>query len=716
MSTNIKAENEQDKSVDTYNPQEEELNIQKYLEKRIEILKKTKTNVLDNINFEEIMKDADREYQPHFLGEKASNRVMLVQDEIKGLRGSRVVPITGKEGSEWRSDISEPTLLVKIQSALSILINQIPEAKFKAGTKRYESNTNIAKALWKRSWNLSGAKNQMKLFVFDLAKYGWAVGRTYPRLVAKDKEILIELDNENPENNKFEKKRIVEYNDIFREKLDPYRTWLDDMANLTDPFSIDDWYYEKDFSKDTFDNEFKNYNNVKYVKFGQKADENKKTDGRDDIVTVGFYESKNKDLYGIWIPNQSIVLYNSPLPNDDGKLSCWWSYWNIRDPRTIYGIGLFEILKHNKVLYDRFRNMTIDQLVMAIYPMLFYSGSNKLAGEGTMTISPGVMKQKLPGTTIDQVKINYDPRGWEAVAKIKESIDEDTGITPTIQGQITGKTLGEVLHAKDAALKRLNIPIENIAVTLEQEAYISLSWMNMIYSTPEVKKFTNPEDLAKYESDIGGRKGQNIKFNEDGSGEAEIYPQLELGMEEDREGNLVESPENRFFNVGEDIDTDDLKWEGKVTIVPQSILAPSKELERQRKLELFNLVMPSVQAMAQFMSQGMIKIALALYKPLKEILEIQDEKPENWLPKEIIDMAENPEIAQQVEKNVAKNDPKNKLFQTPEDQAAAEEQAKEQGQGGGQASAGGSIAPRGEVSNPLRKLLGSIGKTFKRDI
>jgi len=38
-------------------------------------------------------------------------------------------------------------------------------------------------------------------------------------------------------------------------------------------------------------------------------------------------------------------------------------------------------------MYDRLKNMTIDQLVMAIYPMLFYSGTPK-AGEGKITFEP----------------------------------------------------------------------------------------------------------------------------------------------------------------------------------------------------------------------------------------------------------------------------------------------------------------------------------------
>ena len=67
------------------------------------------------------------------------------------------------------------------------------------------------------------------------------------------------------------------------------------------------------------------------------------------MITVGFYENKKKDLYCIWIPETKKIIYYSPLPNDDGKLTLWFTHWILRDPRTIYGIGLFEILKNNKL-------------------------------------------------------------------------------------------------------------------------------------------------------------------------------------------------------------------------------------------------------------------------------------------------------------------------------------------------------------------------------
>lgn len=712
--------------TENYVADENEQKLSKFLESRIEVLKKTKLDILDGFNFEELMKRADREYIPKDLLAKDSvSTLVTIEDESVGNSNAnaKIVDITGEaDRANWRSNISEPTLLIKIQTALSILIDQNPEAIFKATCEKYEKRNKIGKAIWKRNWELNNSIEVLKLFVFDLAKYGFAVGHTLPRILKRDKEILEEIDTENPEKNKYRKIQIVEFNDIYREKLDLYRTWIDDKANLMDRFSVNDWYYEKDYSIEDFIEEFGMYKNSQTVK-GNKLSSttglNSATKTRDDMITVGFYENKKKDLYSIWIPESKTVLYYSPLPNDDGKLTLWFTNWIIRDPRTIYGIGLFELLKNNKVMYDRFKNMTIDQLTMAIYPMIFFTGT-PMNGEDEIRISPDKMIRKQAGTSIEQIKIDYDARGWDATAILKEDIDDATAITKTLEGNLSGKTLGEVLHAKDSALKRLNIPLLNIASAIEQDGYITLSWANQVYSIPEIVRFSNMKELIEYEKE-NKKEAKGIKpVGEEGI-EAEYYPEIDLGLEEDRDGVLTESNSTRFFKLGdENFPLENIKWEGKITIKAKSIISPNPELERQRKVELYNVISPVVNQMASlwykqidpdsgqiFTVEGGKEVALALYKPLKEILEIQDEKPENWIFDEIIQYAENPELLdkeKEAEAQAEATKPENSLFV---DQATLEPKANG-GSATGKNAGSKTVVPPSEISNPLRKVMGSM--------
>lgn len=739
---------EDESKKEAYAPEGEEKNILDHLKERVPILKDGKKRILDGIDFEEIMRDADKEYMPRSLQEKTEGgSVMLIQDEIKGMRGSRIVPITGKEGQEWRSDVSEPTLYVKVMTALSILIDQNPEAVFKAVTKRYKNTRALAKSIWQRSWSVAGSKDMLKLFIFNLAKYGWAPGRTYPKIVQRKKEILTELDIKDPGKNKYKEITLTEYNDVYREVLDPFRTWIDDKASLADPFSLDDWYFEKDYSKDDYEREFGMYANAEKVKFGQltseKKDEepaNEETKKRSDMITVGFYESKNKDLYAIYSPKDEVVIYSSPLPNDEGMLSLWEAPWTIRDPRTRYGIGLFEIIKNNKVLYDRLDNMDVDQLVLAIYSMLFYSGTNALAGDGTLFVSPGVARQKLPGTTIDQVKVDYTGKGREGAAQQLERIDEITGLNKTLEGVVDGKqTLGEVLHAKDAALKRLALPLGNIASAIEQDAYLTLSWASQLYSLPEVMDFADQEDLKDFMAEnerepeqinVGADKFKTFdematKFKDEKKQPTKIsadFPRVlelplekenagEEGAEENRDGVLIESPENRFFTVGKDLPKRNIKWKGKITIVPQSIIAPSQELERQRKSELYNIVQPVVQTIAIAMAQGQFQTAADIAKPVVQILEIQDEKPEDWLPDKVVELLDDPAQIDGMSRAfaIAANNAKPLMVpgqampgqeNAPATPTAPTEKAPELP----------GIAPKGQVENVVSKSLSEMGK------
>jgi hypothetical protein len=715
MPVNIK---EEARDVEEYNPKTEEYDVNEYLKKRIPILKETKKSILGGFDFEQLMRDADKEYIPHNLRENNSKGVMLVQDEVNGLRGSRIVPIGDTTGEEWRSDVSEPMLLSKIQTALAILIDQNPDATFTALNDKFKKTTKFAYNIWRRSWVVAKSQHQMKLVITDLAKYGWAIGRTYPRYIARKGKILTEINDDHPEKNKYEEVEIVQYNDIYRERLDPFKTWIDDMSNLSDPFSTNDWYYEKDYSWDSFVTEFGQYSNLKYVKKGGKVvgeDEAEVTVMRDDIVTVGFYESIDKDLYAVRIPEQDVTLFYSPIPNDQKRLSCWWTIWNIRDAKTPYGIGVYEMMRNNKVLYDRMKNMTVDQLVMAIYPMLFMSGAGGMTNQGTITISPGVIQQKAPGTNIDQVKIDYDPRGWEATEKIQEQIDEGIGITPTLQGATEAKTLGQSLQDKQGALLRMSNPLKNIAKMLEDEAFISLSWMKQIYSIPEIKRFASEEEIQSY-VDETGKLAQNVestKFNEDGTPSevrADFYPQIELGME-NRDGEMVESKENRFFNLGEDIPLSFLNWEGMIEIKHDSMLAPTPELERQRKMELFNILSPVIAQIAMAVKQD-VDLAIALAKPAYQILEIQNEKPNLWLPDELIKALEDPEEykIQQQEQQMQMQVQQQQMMQDQQAQAETEKVKAQNADKLFLPAESGTNVPEGQITNQVADTLGNMGQ------
>lgn len=667
----------------SYQPDTKEKEVLKFVQGRIEDMKKARKDVMGK-DIEKDWKKADEAYIPKDVEELKSRKVFASDDE-EGLR-SRLVRI-GDTTDNWRSKNSEPMLLVKIQTALSIIIDRDPKAFFQALSKKYDETTKIAHSLWEASWSIDKSIQQVKLFVFNLAKYGWAIGRTYPKIIQRQKKVLIEFDTEDPENNKYETKTITDFNGVHRENLDPYKTWIDEMSRPNDSSSTNDWYFEKDYNYDSGTLEFGNYSNWEYVSRNAKKQDDEETDDKNEnVVTIGFYENCNKDLYSIIVPQQKIVLHSGPLPNDDGKLSLWHTYWLLKDARTPYGIGIWDVIKQKKSLYDKMDNMTMDQLVLSIYKMFFYTGTSNLLGDGKIKIEPGVGRQNLGGK-VDWMEIpGPGKESWEGLKFLKSGMDDDSGITPTLQGEVTGKTLGEILNAKESALKRMNVPIANISDALANEAYISLSWLSQILSTPEVKDFTNVEELIKYERESGINRFE-MKVNEEGGVEASFLPEVALKLDTDKKDNLIESKEQRFFQIGKEIMPDQLKWEGVIDITPQSILAPSIELERQRKLEVFNILVPLLGQPPEIFA-----------KAAQQILKINDEDLEDWVPQAWIDFLETGETPQQPQS----------LFNAPEGE---EETMK--GKQGMNPQQPQTVVPKGQVSTPQPNMLGKLGQGLK---
>lgn len=758
--------------VETYNPDKEEKIIQTYVKRRVHEMQEHRRE----LKSEEKWKEADREYIPGEL-EFGSTSKRFETDQTDGYR-TRLVPI-GDGTQNWRSSNSAPTLLQKIQTAISIIIDNNPEAIFTSLQKKYNSTSDLANSLWKRNWQISGGKEVLKLFVFNLVKYGTAYGRSYPRVIKYNKEILTELDTENPEKNKYDSKEVVWYNDVARQNLDPFRTWIDEQSKPYDMYTTNDCYYELDFAYDAAEVEFGHYPNFKFVKKDSKsfpADDIKDKDDdkqiRKDIVTIGFYENRLKDIYVIKAVKDDIILHTCPVPNDDGLLSIWYAMWVLRSADRPDGISLWEIISQDKHMYDKWNNMTADQLTLSIMKFGYYTGTQALTGDGRMDIIPGMAKQITNGK-IDWMQIPGP--GQEAIdglKRIRSDMDDSSGITPTMEGDVTGKTLGEIQLARESSLKRLKVPLENIAWAIEQDAYLTLSWMSQIYSTPEVKQFADEREMLAYEKENDVQHdekfqetdpntlvktdpltGQPVPDSQAGAptpldpnnpqppGEpqpqpitATYLPKLALHLE-DRDGQLFESEESRYFQVGKDIQVTSMKWKGMIKVIPKSLVGNSEIIMKQTKQEMANLLGPL------FAGSPLINKKLAV-----QILKINEEDPQDWLPDiagwndepyQIIppypaeptirftigwdDLINDPAMKEQIAKKIGIDLPPPQptpppLF-VPNSSSGTPPTPPNMAGTGNNNSVASTVVPRGEISSPNpqgKSMLGGAGQIFRK--
>lgn len=615
---------EKEIKVESPDQTDEEMKIAKFVEDRIYHMKEYRKT----LKIEDKWKEADIEYVPSELTLNKPHKKRFEQDQDTGLR-SKMVPIGGDE-ENWRSNNSDTTLLTKIQTAISILVDRNPTASLVALQKKYENTTDLIYSLWKRNWEINNSKEIYKLFIFNLMKYGWAPGRVYPKVIKYPKKVLVQIDSEDPTKNVYEERENIWFDDICKQNLDPRRTWIDEMSKPYQPSSTNDWYFEVDVPYDLAAQEYEKYPNWSKIdkdsrvlpEEGLREDENML---RKDIVTLGFYENRLKDLFVIYSPTKKIVIHSCPLPNDDGMLSLFHTLWILRSAESPYGISLWDIIRQDKELYDKFMNMTMDQLVLSISKMFFYTGTSNVLGDGKIKIKPGVGKQIVNGK-IDWLEVpGPGTEAWEGLKFLKRKMDDNSGITPTLEGEVTGKTLGEILHAKEAALKRMKMPLDNVLDAMEQDAYITISWMSQKYTTPEIKNFTDIMELKKYEEENQTNHSQLFEVppaNEEDKStyQATYYPNLALHLE-DSDGKLIKSDKSSFFQIGKDIEPGLIKWRGIFKIIPGSMIAVSEELEQQKKAQLANQLAPLLVQPPELY----LKIAT-------EMVKSAGEDPEDWLP------------------------------------------------------------------------------------
>jgi hypothetical protein len=623
--------------VGEYKVSDRDSEIYELFKSRKQELIKSRQNVVGR-NIEDIWKAADNAYIPHELKANSGTKGFLSEED-----GWRSIPTVFKSDDDWQEDSAPASPYVKIQTALSILIDRNPKAVFKAATKQYEQSSVLMKELYNNNWDTAKSKEQLKLLVLNGAKYGVFCGRTAVLDINRKVRDVVSYNPEDPSQNQYEEQNITIYNDVYRWALDPWKCWFDDMSKPGDPFSMNDWMRYDDISWDAFVEKFGKFKNFKYVtphKQVESSDaepEKKVTIQSENTVRLWFYENLSRDTFYIQT-EEGVVLVNEPIPFSpkNKRLSCWVAPWTLRHQSTVYGIGVYEAMRNDYKLYTKIRNMTMDQLVQSIYKSFFYEGTNTLSETGEIRTKPGrgiqmanpksVVWNEVPGPGKD---------AWSGIEFTEKQIDDSTGITKTLEGELSPNAKAfDIAQTREASLRRLKLPLDNLGFVLEQDAYISTALFEELYSEPEVMQITDPDKILEYrtESAKGLLMPNEMAENLDGSITINKFREFPLYVDRDKEGNILQTKEEKFFKVK----PEDLSWEGKISITGQSVIAESPLLEKQNKLEMANLLIPL------FVQPPEIVMPAA-----KQILKAYDEDPEDWLPTTWLQMMQQTQSGEQ---------------------------------------------------------------------
>ena len=534
----------------------------------------------------------------------------------------------------------EPIGFSKILIATSVLAGKLPDGRVLADDKVY------AKAmyeLWKRNWSMTGANgaNTLMLTYQNLFTYGWAAWRVYPRRVEVDRMGV---------------KKIL-FDDVYREPLDPKRTWLGIGFTNGDYWSQFEVYYEKDMPKDEFFDKYpqalKGKSKLTYTsaeapeeksdsKTGvttEASDENREK--LNTHVTIGYYESVILNRYVVVCGKT--VIYDGELPNDGSHGSvivtrCFQK--NMNDP---YGVGLYEMMRGNTALYTYINSLNAQQVEAEIFPLLF--GAQVQNGTATYKRGPNIVNPKNPGTQIDVIRTNGNvAQGIAYADKQKLSIEENTGVNNIVAGQNSESTLGSTVILKEAAYNRLTPPKNSMVQGLETDAHIANTWMRQIYPVDKVfmiSSHTQLTEFARQNPDYFIESQDILDDNGVPTGIAAVASKnLRLNFDFTSEGKMMENVPTRTIS-SKQLFTE-LKNHGHMSdyiefiIDPDSMLLPSLEIQKQTHMALFPIITNQITQIFATRLQDP-EAAASHLMALENLLDIQNQDIFDYISKGIYD-------------------------------------------------------------------------------
>ncbi len=533
----------------------------------------------------------------------------------------------------------EPIAFSKIMIATSVLAGKLPDAEVLADDKVY---ARAAYELWKRNWTLKGAngQNTMEIVYQNLLTYGWAAWRVYPRRVQTKR-------------NGVDK---ILFDDVYREPLDPNRTWVGVGFSHGDYWSKFEVYYEKDMPKGEFFEKYpqaiKSKNLLEYCSVSEEAkDEN--YDKAKTSVTIGYYENVLSNRY--IVKCGKLVIYDGEMPNDESYGSTVIVRCFQKNPNDPYGVGLYELMRGNTAMFTYINSLNAQQVEAEIFPLLF--GPQVQNGTATYKRSPNVVNPKTPGSTIDVIRTNGNVQQGIAYAdKQKQDIEDNTGVNNIVAGQNAENTLGSTVILKEAAYNRLTPPKNSVMDGLQTDAHIALSWMVQTYPYDKIFQIDSDEALAEF-----AHQNPNYFIQSDavigddgiptGSFMAVASPNLRLNFDFTSGGDIIEDVPTRTISAKGLFD--ELQAHGHTSkylefvIDGDSMLLPSLEIQKQTFMALFPVISNQLTLVFSLRNQDP-EAAAAQLKTLEQLLKIQRQNIFDFISKKDYDaiLANEPSIVQ----------------------------------------------------------------------
>lgn len=542
----------------------------------------------------------------------------------------------------------------KVQAALGIMVDRNPEITLNETNPKYSATRELMRGLATYSWQNTNSLGQLKLSIFNAAKRGWFVGRTYNRVIKHKARFLEQVDDTGKET--YVEREVTKMDDIQYQNLNNYNAWIDEQAMPDDMFSIRDWMWREVWHIDDIRRLFPvaEYPNMQYVKEGGDTQEiigglsmaststmsmgNQAKVTKKGMTEIFFYENQYDDWLIVEI--NGVMVGWMPLPQNSKRLSLVVGYWNMRSAETIYGIGIVEEMEKNEQVIDRILNMTLRQLLLTISPPGFYTGAED-PEDDNLRYTPGVLRRVLDPKSIVWAQIpEGNNTGQQWIDWLEGKQDQMTGVTGTIEGEQSQEgqnpTAFELGVNREAGLKRLRLPLKSIQYALEWEFNNRIALIQQVYSDFDVEHLESDEDIFAYLNEVQADPDFYFIENEGKPEQEKFYKknfrEVQLNLSQDDAGNFTEADNKKFFKIKPQY----LSFEGTCTVDVGSILVQSEELEQADTLRLANIVIP-------LLTTGDPNV---VGKPVKQLFLAFNKDPKKWLPEKWVQALENPDASQ----------------------------------------------------------------------
>ena len=552
---------------------------------------------------------ADKEYQLWMSDEALST--MTTQGNSGNQYGYGYPTQNMSDPDETRSHLMLPDAFAAIQSHMQETISRKSRPTLTGTNSSEEPVQEFCNAIMNYNMNNTNFDYHWYMSGLGAAIRGTAVLRDYYKL---EKRWVNEIDDVDEDGNMtFKPVQRTDVDDDMTEWIPNEFAYFDEKARTID--YADDWVYREILNIRDFQRIYgakKNFINQDLVTRGGETTTRsffklpKDITGND--VEVLHYESRALDCY--WVVANNVVIHYGPLETQHKELSCAIRYY-YRVPGRFWGMGIPRIIHMLAAERNTIRNMNMDRQHLQINKMFIHNNMYDIDDEDVIARPGGIISIDTNGQPLNQALIPLE-YGDVPASYFK---------TDQIMIQDIGRAIGIDLEketeasptATAAAIKQENYlkRIVMIAQLDEMETIIRigrLKWSNIQFFYPKGRMDTIYEDREEKTQTVlktvtlQGKKFQIKNVNGTPT----------LSMEEIKGASELEINKKmaKYLEGSFDVSVDSTQFQ-----------PVSRAVQQTKVTEMFSLIIgnPAIAGLAD------------LGKSLARVLEVNDEKPSDWL-------------------------------------------------------------------------------------